>query len=315
VEVLQVGLQQFLGRNIEGGADGKYATHTLQAVQEAARKIIARGDKELTRQLADSGAFEGFAAEVFWTTIGLEWPYDFPLCLQLVMAFEGTGFSGAEGPKQTGDTAGVTWGAIGFTSFNGELQELLRALFNIAPQEFQELAFRTLPDKDRVTMYSVIAKEARNSAFGEWGLMSDGDVRPTLKNFLHALGELDWVRHEQMVWARDRFWLKAIEQAAALFANGADSRVPIRAKLLLFDVAVQNGGLKQEELDALKLMYRAQGELSERAKLLAVRDAVVARLAARKSKFTEDVSDRKTTICNGIGTVHGEEFKLGVWAL
>src|SRR6478736_2922577 len=49
-------------------------------------------------------------------------PPIFERCLQLVAAFEGTGFKKVCGNF---DGAGITWGIIGFTLVNGELANLL----------------------------------------------------------------------------------------------------------------------------------------------------------------------------------------------
>jgi hypothetical protein len=60
--------------------------------------------------------------------------------LQLTGAWEGTGYSGANGNF---DGQGITWGVVGFTWKNGELQDLLNEVRAQHPAVF-DTAFGSL---------------------------------------------------------------------------------------------------------------------------------------------------------------------------
>ena len=61
---------------------------------------------------------------------------DFEYALQLTMKNEGTDYDKAEGSRQTLTDDGVTFGAIGFTSRNGELYEVLKETIALSGAPF-----------------------------------------------------------------------------------------------------------------------------------------------------------------------------------
>ena len=78
-----------------------------------------------------------------------------------------------------------------------------------------------------------------------------------------------------------------------------------RAFALAFDIAVQNGGVK-EKTD-LRIAYRASSDVTEKDRMLLIANAV-----ANDSNPTwiEDVRARKLAIVNGVGRVHGEFMNI-----
>ena len=90
-------------------ADGDFGGKTLTALQNL----------QTTRGLPASGAVE----QVTWQQLTSDpLPSLFERCLQVTAAFEGHGFGLAKGNF---DGAGITWGVIGFTLSNREIQAIL----------------------------------------------------------------------------------------------------------------------------------------------------------------------------------------------
>jgi hypothetical protein len=246
-------LQQALldsGMSLPHGADGVYGDETTHAVAEFLRS--APISQDLRDEIVREGGAFGKAGEHVFGALRLTlarsglareasqiaWPGLFARCLLLTMAFEGTGFTGAVGERETSDTAGVTFGAIGFTSDKGELQELVREALEMHPNEVELIARRYLTDFER--LFELIAKGSDAKLFEAWACDENRSVREPVKAFFKALGSLDWFKNLQMKWAYDRYFSKAMRQVAALFGT---KDAPARAYALLFDIAVQNGGL------------------------------------------------------------------------
>ncbi|TBR26417.1 hypothetical protein EPO15_00215 [bacterium] len=77
----------------------------------------------------------------------------------------------------------------------------------------------------------------------------------------------------------------------------------LRAYLMMFDVAVQNGGLHDEDVTDFKAWAKANPNASNLRKLEKVRDL---RLRHVRRRFVVDVHSRKSAIIYGKGRVHGE---------
>lgn len=305
---LQDALQRAIGRRLPHGSDGKYGGEVMSGVKEfaEAQPLVI---KEVMRR---ERAMFGQAGPTVWRELGLEWPELFARCLLLTAGFEGTGFSGSCGPKDTGDTAGVTFGLVGFTSFNGELQELLRVASVDSPDQFEYVGSGVLGVSPYYTMLELIKADEEPRAFERWAL-SGGAVRPSVAQWLAALGELPWMRHLEMQSAYTRYWTIARRQAGTLF----DGRATDRAHALMFDIAVQNGGLKAREIDDLLWTFKHGDLLTETDQMHAINTRLVERLRAadRPAKIVDDVRSRKGTIARGSGAVHGSDWIIRSFAL
>lgn len=311
VVALQEALERGLGRRLVGGSDGKYEGETMRGVIEFTRTqpVVPQGVMQAERALF------GQAGPAVFTALGLEWPELFARCLGLTAYFEGTGFGGAEGPAETADSAGVTYGLIGFTSYNGELQELLRVATVENREEFEYMGSSVLGVSPYYRMLELIKDYQDNKAFELWALSAGGSVRPSVKKWLAALGEMPWMRHLQMQMAHSRYWRIAAKNAASLF--GDPRKVSDRVYSLLFDIAVQNGGLKTQEVEDLQWEFARDPNLDETGKMHLVNTKLIDRLrvANRPAKIIEDVRSRKNCIVVGSGKVHGADVIVRGFAL
>lgn len=311
VVALQTALERGLGRRLPSGADGKYEGETVEAVIEFARRqgVVVQGVMRAERALF------GQAGPAVFTALGLEWPELFARCLGLTACFEGTGFGGSCGPKDTGDKAGVTFGVVGFTSYNGELQELLRDALAGHRPEFEYIGTSVLGVGPYYRMLELIKDYQDHKAFELWALSTAGSVRPGVKQWLSALGELPWMRHLQMHTAFIRYWTKIAEkQAKQLFEPG----ISARAYALMFDIAVQNGGLKALEIEDLSSDFGKPGAaLTETDRMHAINTKLIDRLrqTKRPTAIIEAVRSRKGCIATGIGRVHGADYVVRGFAL
>lgn len=309
VVVIQQAIENALGRRIEGGVDGRFGSGTATEYTAFAKAL----EPDVRRRLADEGAMFGKVGQFGFDALGIEWPDLFPRCLQLTMTFEGTGFAGAVGPRQTGDNAGVTFGSIGFTSGNGELQEMLREARAMEHSRFDAIALKNLSDKDRLELHNRTANGAGARLFEDWALDGTRSVRAPVRNFLTDLGCEDWFKMLQMDRAARNYWARAVKQVQRLFATP----VSARPFALLLDIGVQNGGLKDPEMTDLEVRFRNGIYDNERDRMVEICNTLIARLrgAGRPSNIIDDVRSRKGTILTGQGTVHGDAIKVGAYAL
>jgi hypothetical protein len=298
IRSLQSALNAYCDAGID--VDGRYGSHTIGAVVEAQKSvgIVPTGE----------------AGQAEFEVLGLTWPGEFERCLQLTAGFEGTGFNRAEGPAETSDSAGVTFGIIGFTSYNGELQRLLRSLFSdaVLAARIREMGNAVIGPDEMQTFEKHIAPGARNAAFADWAL--DGrHVERGVKRLLGWIGMLPECQAAQCEVARARYWVLAQRQSDELF--GADA--PVRCRSLMFDIAVQDGGLSGSELAGLNERFVAHGALRVDQKMVAVVDALADRLRGnrRPEHIINDVRNRKQTIVFGTGIVHGDAWRVESFAL
>src|SRR6516165_10162507 len=81
--------------------------------------------------------------------------------------------------------------------------------------------------------------------------------------------------------------------------------------LLMFDVAVQNGGMGSKgRLDSASRQLSAGMSALDRRRMIAqvVTESIT-------GQFKDDVRSRKMCIANGSGTVHGSSYDLAGWGL
>jgi len=103
-----------------GAVDGVWGRNTIDAIR----------NWQQTKQLPVTGIID----DDTWTGLTqTPVPALFQRSLQLTGAWEGTGYSGANGNF---DGQGITWGVVGFTWGNGELQGILREIQRSCPATF-----------------------------------------------------------------------------------------------------------------------------------------------------------------------------------
>ncbi len=227
----------------------------------------------------------------------------FGRCLQLTAAFEGTFYAGVVGNF---DGAGLTWGILGFTLQSGQLAQILREVLATAPA-----AVAAAFGPNLAALRMAIAPQtpwSQRLAFAE-AISDPADKSRLLSPWnaaFSALGALPQARQCQLDHAKTVYWARARQDFAALDLTDEPDAA------LMFDAAVQNGGLTREQILALR-QYRATNPgLSGPA----FRQRIAQTLAdAAQSAFRSDVLARKTTIANGFGVVHGANYTLTRWGL
>jgi len=277
-------IQTRLGFDVRD-VDGTYGNQTRQGVAAFQR---AQG-------LPDDGRVD----DLTWDRLVHEpIPTIFERCLALTAAFEGHGYSLAQGNF---DGAGITWGIIGFTLKHGELARIVLAIHARRP-DLVRLAFEERTPQLLAILQAPLADQL---AFADGVSIGDRKVRlsePWRAGF-DLFGKLPEVRLEQLDRARLDYF-----EPARLTANRFGLRTVV-GLALAFDTHVQNGGIKKAAADRIR---RAPPPPAEAALRSLVADAVA---DASRAKFREDVRVRKRTIAETSGTVHGEFFTLSHWGL
>ncbi len=282
---IQQGLQ-IRGLDV-GTADGVYGPRTMKALSDFqnANGLSATGkvDTETWGKLVSGGI-----------------PTIRDRCLQLTADFEGHGFTKAVGNF---DQAGLTWGIIGFTLKNGELQKILEEIESSCDDCFRE-AFGPLAEKMLEVLERPRAGQMQwaedisigSNAYkiiGEWG------------EAFARLGSYPQVQRLQIEHTQS-YWDIALRDAA---------RFNLRTELglaLCFDSAVQNGGIDADEAESIRKKLDPSSPKTEQD----VR-AVIANVIAEGSKprWVEDVRRRKLTLALGHGMVHEAQYLLSTWGI
>lgn len=281
--------QEQLRRHVPGlSVDGVFGPLTRDAVR----------DLQIRHGLQGTGQI----GEAFCARLGLAWPSAFERCLNLSAEFEGTGFTRAVGPADTGDSAGVTFGLVGFTSFNGELQHLLRRYAAANAARYAEVVERGLGA--RAAEFRAAVESGDNKTLARFALDGGGRVIGSVSAVLRRLGQTAEMQALQVAEARQRYWALAEDQGRSLWG-----RPPLRALALLFDIAVQNGGLKITELEDCRVTFKTVGP-GDGDRMWEVVRVLHRRLtnARRPKGIVDDVLARKRAIVSGYGLVHGREW-------
>jgi hypothetical protein len=233
-----------------------------------------------------------------WTALMAEpIPPVFDRSLQITAAFEGHGFTKLEGNF---DGAGLTWGIIGFTWHNNQLQGILRTIRTEIPAIYME-SFGPLAGQ----LDAVLAQlHAEQMAFANQITSPPGSpgVLSEWKEAFARLGASSAVQAIQM-----REVKPAWDTASEYF-----KRYALRSELsmaLCFDIAVQIG-IKPDADSAIRNALNdnpPEGQLRE----------IIANAVAETAnpKYVEDVRERKLTFARGQGGVHGDRYRLELWGL
>lgn len=221
-------------------------------------------------------------------------------CLGLTAAFEGHGFTLAQGNF---DGAGVTWGIIGFTLIGGEL----KTIFTEACQE-DEATVRTCFGDHLDELLAVMKKSnAEQLAWADSvseGKQKDGLKEPWLSAFA-KFGETDLGQRLQIGRVNNRYQKtagKIVEKYGLTTELG---------RSLAFDIAVQNGSVN--DAAAAQISARMKSGMSQQEKREVIATAVGEN--ARNVAFRKDVLDRKLTIARGTGVVHDTTYVLKNWGI
>jgi hypothetical protein len=230
-------------------------------------------------------------------------PPIFERCLQVVASFEGTQFTLIEGNF---DGAGLTWGIIGFTLFNGEISSLLGEIHTRCP-DLLSVAFG-YESAELVQKLGPAASPQQRMNFAESisGPPPKFRVAEPWRTGFATLGEQREAQRLQIDRARGKYWTNvALRDAHDL---GLTEELDL---MLMFDVAVQDGGMRAKARleKALELLNPGMSGLERRRTIAQV---VVDSI---DSPFRDDVRQRKMCIVEGSGIVHRSRFNLAGWGL
>jgi hypothetical protein len=270
------------------GVDGIYGSQTARAIRlwQAGRNLNPTGaTDELTWQgLTDTDA-----------------PPLFRRCLSLTAAFEGHGYTLAQGNF---DGAFLTWGIIGFTLKAGNLGEVIKRTMSRHPGL---LADAMGADKAAELLDIIAAPSDKQLAWGD-GLSMEpkSQLRQDWRDAFEMLGNRREVRAIQDEVAHDVYWARAIQD---LHEYGRMTEIDAA---LFFDTSVQNGGVDDAKGAAIKSALSGAATLSNRERLGKTADAIAANSSP---KYRDDVKSRRGTIAAGAGTVHGASYKIEHWGL
>lgn len=258
-------------------ADGYLGPKTLAAVKALHEKNgLTEGDS------AGPSTFDA---------LGLEWPGEFERCLNLTAALEGTGFGGCNATDIDG--AGLTFGCIGFTTASGEVQSLIRAFLESAPEALCSVS------PEARSIFGLLINGSGDPKRWARITMPDGRVQKDVAAALKAWGSVPEMQRLQVQMAEKEFWQLAVQKAMAM---GFKS---MRAFGLMFDVYVQNGGWRDEHS---RIFLRHDDPNMPEGTRLEILSYAVAQCAGLR--WRTDVLARKLLFARGEGRVHGEDYSL-----
>jgi peptidoglycan hydrolase-like protein with peptidoglycan-binding domain len=263
------------------GTDGLYGKDTAAAVRQF--------------QVSIAQPATGIVTDDQWSAVtGSPAPDIEARCLQLTSTFEGHGFGLAEG---NWDGAWLTWGIVGFTLKNGDIQRIIGNLRRRGSPSI-EAAFG--PDTGQL-LEIIQAPVARQEAWAT-NLTIGARLAEPWRTYFREFGSYDDVQAEQIARVHEDYFVPAARTAASL---GLLSELGVA---LCFDIHVQNGGVSVSGRDAVRAAA-AGNELVQREALAnAVADHA-------KAQFREDVRARKLAIARGRGDVHSRHVELATWGL
>ena len=221
-------------------------------------------------------------------------------CLQLTSDFEGHGYAKVVGNF---DGAWLTWGIIGFTLRNGEIQKILAKVRSEHPGLLRDVLGPLEAVLLRVLAGGTDTQEgwANDISVGS----NHYRVLPEWEEAFANLGTCPEVRRIQLEGV-ENYWRLAQRNAAQF---GLKSE---RGLALCFDIAVQNGGISQAEERRIRRLFAETPPSSELDRRVVIADVVA---EDSKPRFVEDVRLRKRAIAVGEGMVHGARYAIREWGI
>jgi hypothetical protein len=269
--------------------------------------LFGRQTQDALSALQTSQGFPvtGAVADTTWTFLMRSAaPSIFERALQVTASFEGTGFTQVVGNF---DGAGVTWGIVGFTLVGGELGEVLATV----NQRYPDLITRAFGhDADEImTITGATTTKAQKTAWAD--SVSRGpkkySVAEPWRTYFSDLGSYREVQKIQVDRARDVYWGIAVRDLTSLQLGEELDYT------LLFDVAVQNGGMRSKNrLANTQAAFAAQHPITAKQKR-----SIIAKVVADTigNTYRQDVLSRKMAIATGKGVVHAGGYMLADWGL
>lgn len=261
------------------GGDTESSLRTLQA----------------SRGLSVTGSVDAFT----WMQLTVDpLPSLFERCLSITAEFEGHGFGLLQGNF---DGAGLTWGVIGFTLSNGEIQNLLQEVDVAAPGTLDRVL------GDLAETWCAKMKFSRSEQVDWASSISSGpgktDVPPDWKSAFARLGDEPIVKRLQLQRAYDSYFVPAAATARKL------NLVSELGVALAFDCHVQSGRSRLTSVAELALIAGTIPEAEMRMRWA----RRIADLSA--PEWRQDVLGRKSTLASGSATFRGRNYELRNWGL
>lgn len=277
--------QGFTAGPLDKFIDGDFGGHTVTALTQL----------QTARNMPATGAVD----ESTWQQLTHDpLPTLFERCLSLTASFEGHGFGLLQGNF---DGAGLTWGIIGYTLSNGEIQALLATAEAAVPgtlvRVMGPLAAQWQIQMGKSRAAQIAWADAISSPANK------ANVPPEWKSAFARLGEEPIIKRLQMDHAYQSYFVPATATATKLKMT---SELGIA---LAFDMHVQNGGAR---VAAVAAMQPQAGQIPEPQMRRELAQKVAANSAQR---WQADVLARKLTVATGQGTTHGSTYTLAAWGL
>jgi hypothetical protein len=231
------------------------------------------------------------------------WPLDHQ-CLALTGGFETNQpppdcFAGLSGDF---DDMGISFGALQWNIGQGTLQPLLSRMNENFPSILSQVF-----GANYSTLVAVLAESLDQQLI--WARSIQDPIR-------HVLFE-PWKGQFQALGRQQEFQDIEAQNAAQLFqeAQAMCNEYEVssqRAVALMFDIRVQNGGIKAWVKPQILSDFEALDTSLSPDELEVARLRVIATRAAATAKpaWVADVTNRKLTIANGTGKVHGSNYDL-----
>ena len=267
-----------------GAVDGVWGKNTVSALQawQKANGINPSGeiDDQTWTQLMDDAV-----------------PDLSQRALQLTGDWEGTGYGEANGNF---DGQGITWGVVGFTWGNGELQRILGEVRTLYPAVFTKTFGSLEPE-----IVNVLGQPLASQMAWARSISTNGGNKIALRwaSAFKALGAAPEVQRIENHHAQ-HYW-DAGAQLAADFGLQSEPGLA-----LCFDIAVQN----RLTHDLIADVRRAIGSpgMSEADKMRAIAHVVASHA---NPKYYTDVLTRKMTFVTGQGSVHDASYDITCWGI
>jgi hypothetical protein len=277
--------QGFTAGPLDKFIDGDFGGHTVAALTQL----------QTARNMSATGAVD----EPTWQQLTHDpLPTLFERCLSLTASFEGHGFGLLQGNF---DGAGLTWGIIGYTLSNGEIQALLAAAEAAVPGTLARvmgpLAAQWQVQMGKPGVAQITWADSISSPTNK------ANVPPEWRSAFARLGDEPIIKRLQMERAYQSYFVPATATAQKLKMT---SELGIA---LAFDMHVQNGGSR---VAAVAAMQPQAGKISEAQ----MRRELAQKVAANSAiAWQADVLARKLTVATGQGTTHGSTYTLAAWGL
>lgn len=203
-----------------------------------------------------------------------------------------TGYANIAGDS---DDQGLSLGVLQWNIGQGTLQPLLKEYFIENPE-------------DAKLIFGSDYKTIKNAIYG-----SLDDQMSWVKSINDDKGRINGIWRKQLVALCNTNEFQEIQNKAMKpYVNKAVSicnKYNLESEMgfaLAFDIAVQNGGIKNKTGQLIK--QQIGGKTLREDKILSIIANAVADNC--RTKYYDDVLSRKMTIVNGLGTVHGKKYNL-----